>query len=78
MALDMAVESRAVQVLSQRLGAERGRAWRRAHHQGVLGCRWSRIDGRPVSAFGCDGVLVSSPTGSTAYAFSAGGPVVWP
>jgi NAD+ kinase len=36
------------------------------------------IDGRPVSAFGCDGVLVSSPTGSTAYAFSAGGPVVWP
>jgi NAD+ kinase len=36
------------------------------------------IDGRPVSSFGCDGVLVSSPTGSTAYAFSAGGPVVWP
>ncbi|NLU85135.1 NAD kinase [Rhodococcus sp. HNM0569] len=36
------------------------------------------VDGRPVSSFGCDGVLVSSPTGSTAYAFSAGGPVVWP
>ncbi|HPY25661.1 MAG: kinase [Actinomycetota bacterium] len=46
-------------------------------HQGVLGVVVS-IDGRPVSAFGCDGVLVSSPTGSTAYAFSAGGPVVWP
>ena len=46
-------------------------------HQGVLGVMVS-IDGRPVSAFGCDGVLVSSPTGSTAYAFSAGGPVVWP
>lgn len=36
------------------------------------------IDGRPVSSFGCDGVLMSTPTGSTAYAFSAGGPVVWP
>ncbi|AYJ49877.1 NAD kinase [Rhodococcus sp. P1Y] len=36
------------------------------------------VDDRPVSAFGCDGVLVATPTGSTAYAFSAGGPVVWP
>lgn len=36
------------------------------------------IDGRPLSRWGCDGVLVSTPTGSTAYAFSAGGPVVWP
>jgi NAD+ kinase len=36
------------------------------------------IDGRPLSQWGCDGVLVSTPTGSTAYAFSAGGPVVWP
>ncbi len=44
---------------------------------GVLGAV-VEIDGRPVSSFGCDGVLVSSPTGSTAYAFSAGGPVLWP
>lgn len=36
------------------------------------------VDARPVTGFGCDGVLVSTPTGSTAYAFSAGGPVVWP
>lgn len=36
------------------------------------------VDARPVSSFGCDGVLVSTATGSTAYAFSAGGPVVWP
>ncbi|WP_042388763.1 NAD kinase [Streptacidiphilus melanogenes] len=36
------------------------------------------VDGRPVSSFGCDGVVCATPTGSTAYAFSAGGPVVWP
>ena len=36
------------------------------------------VDGRPLSRWGCDGVLVATPTGSTAYAFSAGGPVVWP
>jgi NAD+ kinase len=36
------------------------------------------IDERPLSRLGCDGVVCSTPTGSTAYAFSAGGPVVWP
>nr|WP_246043301.1 NAD kinase [Tessaracoccus massiliensis] len=36
------------------------------------------IDERPLSRWGCDGVLVSTPTGSTAYGFSAGGPVIWP
>jgi NAD+ kinase len=36
------------------------------------------VDGRPLLRFGCDGVLCSTPTGSTAYAFSAGGPIMWP
>ncbi|MFO7164480.1 MAG: NAD kinase, partial [Mycolicibacterium hassiacum] len=44
---------------------------------GVLGVKLE-VDGRPVSSFGCDGVLVATPTGSTAWAFSAGGPIVWP
>ena len=37
-----------------------------------------QIDQRPLSRWGCDGVICATPTGSTAYAFSAGGPVVWP
>jgi NAD+ kinase len=36
------------------------------------------VDGRPLTRWGCDGVVLATPTGSTAYAFSAGGPVVWP
>ncbi|MDF3290457.1 MULTISPECIES: NAD kinase [Streptomyces] len=38
----------------------------------------TEVDGRPVTGFGGDGVVCATPTGSTAYAFSAGGPVVWP
>ncbi|WP_394551703.1 NAD kinase [Agromyces sp. MMS24-JH15] len=36
------------------------------------------VDQRPLSSFGCDGVVMSTPTGSTAYSFSGGGPIVWP
>ena len=38
----------------------------------------AHIDHLPVSRWGCDGLLIATPTGSTAYAFSAGGPVMWP
>ena len=84
-ARDYQIERRmALDVVVTHGGATLYRGWalneaslEKGRHQGVLGVVVA-IDGRPVSAFGCDGVLVSSPTGSTAYAFSAGGPVVWP
>ena len=37
-----------------------------------------RVDDVEMSSFGCDGMIVSTPTGSTAYAFSVGGPIIWP
>jgi len=36
------------------------------------------VNGHDVLRFGCDGVLCATPTGSTAYAYSAGGPILWP
>lgn len=63
---------------------ELGRDWalnevsiEKVARQGVLEAS-VEIDGRPVSDYGCDGMLVATPTGSTAYAFSAGGPILWP
>ncbi len=37
-----------------------------------------QIDSRPLSRWGCNGLICSTPTGSTAYAFSTGGPIIWP
>ncbi|ALC05786.1 putative inorganic polyphosphate/ATP-NAD kinase [Corynebacterium deserti GIMN1.010] len=63
---------------------EIGRGWalnevsiENLNRRGVLDATLE-VDARPVASFGCDGVLISTPTGSTAYAFSAGGPVLWP
>jgi len=36
------------------------------------------VNRRPLSSFGCDGIIMATATGSTAHAFSAGGPVLWP
>lgn len=82
---DYRVENRMTLDVTVRAGGEildRGWALNEASLEkgprlGVLGVV-VEVDGRPVSSFGCDGVLVSTPTGSTAYAFSAGGPVLWP
>lgn len=49
----------------------------RSHRAGILEVDIS-VDGHPLTSFGCDGVLCATPTGSTAYAFSVGGPLVWP
>ena len=84
-ARDYRVEDRMTLDVSVRADGERiGQGWaineaslEKGTHLGVLGVVLE-VDGRPVSSFGCDGVLVSTPTGSTAYAFSAGGPILWP
>ncbi|BAV41221.1 NAD kinase [Mycobacterium ulcerans] len=84
-ARDYRVEERlTLDVVVRKAGCDLEKGWalnevslEKGPRLGVLGVV-VEIDGRSVSAFGCDGVLVSTPTGSTAYAFSAGGPVLWP
>lgn len=77
-------ERMTVDVVARHDGVVLGRMW--ALNEAIVEkMNWARlldvvleVDGRPVSEFACDGVLCATPTGSTAYAFSAGGPVVWP
>lgn len=65
-------------------GAESGR-WR-ALNEAVVEKRESghtvnlmvRIDGEPFTSYATDGLIVSTPTGSTAYSLSARGPIVSP
>jgi NAD+ kinase len=77
-------ERMTVDVLVEHGGAEVSRGWalnevsvEKATRERILDVV-VEVDGHGVSAFGCDGVLIATPTGSTAYAFSAGGPIMWP
>ena len=82
---DYTVEERVTVDAEVRIdGAEHGRAWalnevslERTNRERMLEIAVA-VDGRPLLRFGCDGLLCSTPTGSTAYAFSAGGPIIWP
>ena len=85
LAADYEIDERmTVDVVVLDAGREVGRAWalneiavEKASRQRMLEIVLE-VDGRPLTRFGCDGIVVATPTGSTAYAFSAGGPVVWP
>ncbi|WKV15584.1 NAD kinase [Janibacter limosus] len=77
-------ERMALDVVATHRGREIARSWalnevtvEKASRERML-VLTVEIDGRPLSTWGCDGVVMATPTGSTAYAFSAGGPVVWP
>jgi NAD+ kinase len=77
-------ERMTIEVTAERRGRPVARSWALNEITVEKGVRERMIelrvdvDGRPLSRYGCDGVVCATPTGSTAYAFSAGGPVVWP
>jgi len=77
-------ERMTVDIVARSNGTELARTWALNEATVEKGARERmvevviEIDGRPLSRWGCDGVVCATPTGSTAYAFSAGGPVVWP
>jgi NAD+ kinase len=77
-------ERMTIDVIARRNGTEIARTWalneatvEKAARERVIELI-IEVDERPLSRWGCDGVVCATPTGSTAYAFSAGGPVVWP
>ena len=78
------IERMALDVVVHVEGREVARTWalneasvEKSHRERMLEVVVS-VDNSPLTAFGCDGVVLATPTGSTAYAFSGGGPVVWP
>ncbi len=77
LALSVRVKDAAGAVVYEDLGPQRRPRSRRRAGERMIEVVLE-IDGRPLSSFGCDGMVISTPTGSTAYNFSAGGPVIWP
>ena len=71
-------------VVTEGDGTERG-TWRALNEAVVEKCDSGhtvnlmvRIDGEPFTSYAADGLIVSTPTGSTAYSLSARGPIVSP
>lgn len=82
LAMDFAIEERATLRVTSPMLAEPQLAindlcLHRADFPGILRIRLA-INGQPLETFNADGLLISTPTGSTAYNLSAGGPLLLP